>query len=69
MSNAEEDHDRKTIDNKVFYIKPKSMYPDRDDGREKQPAEDGGEDRTHSRVKCKYLNMAPNLSNSNLNLK
>lgn len=39
MSNAEEDHDRKVIGDKTFYIKPKSMYPDRDDGREKQPTE------------------------------
>ena len=35
VSNAEEDYDRKTVGDKVYYIKPKSLYPDRDDGREK----------------------------------
>ena len=54
MSNAEEDHDRKTIGDKVYYIKPKSLYPDRDDGRERQPAE-GDDDRTQSRVRGKFI--------------
>ena len=52
-SNAEVDHDYTTIDGKRIYIKPKSLYPDRDDGREKQPGEDG-EDRSKSRTKRKF---------------
>ena len=41
LSNAEEDYDRKQIGDKIYYIKPKSLYPDRDDGREKQDGEPG----------------------------
>jgi len=54
LSQEQEDYDRKTIDGKTYYIKPKSLYPDRDDGREKFP--DGeAEDRTNSRVRRKCL--------------
>ena len=56
MSNAEEDYDRKVIGDKTYYIKPKSMYPDRDDGREKQPGAPGEEekDRSQNRSKRKF---------------
>ena len=51
MSNAEEDYDRKQIGDKIYYIKPKSLYPDRDDGREKQ---EGDVQKTLSHVNRKF---------------
>ena len=71
LSNAEEDYDRKTIDGKTYYVKPKSLYPDRDDGREKQPNEVG---RTNLIAAGKFANyndlsasFAPRFNFSNLN--
>lgn len=51
LSNAEEDYDRKQIGDKIYYIKPKSLYPDRDDGREKQ---EGDVQKTLSHVNRKF---------------